>query len=87
MSEIIPLVVDFDIGDGDSIPFDIGTTTEVGGGHSGSCFPNVTAADDRKIMQVNNGQWTKQYPEIGDESVHILTNLEILALLTSADGG
>ena len=83
---MIPLEVDPDIDIDEPLDLEIDTRVE-GGGHSGSCFPDVTAADNRKIMQVNNGQWTKQYPEIGDESVHILTNLEILALLTSADGG
>lgn len=83
MSEIIPLVVDFDIGDGDSIPFDIGATTEVGG-----ALPRVTSDDNDKILQVKEGAWQVVDPDFGasfttDETLTLANN--VLSVNTTND--
>lgn len=44
-------------------------------------LPPVTAADDGKIAQVKGGKWNVQHPELGEDTIHFLTNLEIEALL------
>lgn len=46
-----------------------------------SGLPDVTAADDGKIAQVKNGRWNVQHPELGEDSIHFLTNMELEALL------
>lgn len=48
---------------------------------TGGGFPPVTPADNGKIAQVNQGTWTIQHPILGDESIHLLTNMEIENLL------
>lgn len=48
----------------------------------GSGLPPVTAVDNRKIIQVKDGAWNVQHPELGEETLHFLTNMEIEALLS-----
>lgn len=48
---------------------------------TGGGFPPVTSVDNGKIAQVNQGVWTIQHPILGDESLHLLTNIEIENLL------
>ena len=83
MSEIISLAVGFDVGFGNSISFDVGAATETGSGS----LPDVTQQDERKIMQVASGRWNMQYPVLGEETLHILTNMEIETLLRNTEGG
>lgn len=73
---IIPLEVDLEVEIDEDISLDVEAVTEVGG------LPPLTAADDRKILQAKNRQWNVQYPELGEESIHFLTNMEIESLLS-----
>ncbi len=73
---IIPLEVDLEVEIDEDITLDVDAVTEVGG------LPPLTAADDGKIMQAKNKRWNVQYPELGEESIHFLTNMEIEALLS-----
>ena len=48
----------------------------------GGGLPPVTSLDNGKIPQVNQGDWAIQHPILGEESIHLLTNMEIEQLLT-----
>lgn len=80
---MIPLEVDLDIDIDEPLDLEIDTRVEGGGGS----LPDVTQQDERKIMQVASGRWNVQYPVLGDETLHILTNMEIETLLRNTEGG
>lgn len=70
----IPLEVDLNIEIDEDVDLDVEAVAEAGG------LPPVSVADDGKIAQVKNGIWNVQHPELGEETIHFLTNFEIEAL-------
>ena len=72
---MIPLEVAVDIGTDDEIEIEVETGASSGG------LPPVTELQNGKILQVNNGTWKIQHPILGEESIHLLTNMEIENLL------